>query len=143
MNNKISDETRATFRDWFREQLRLLEFYNKRPLPDGHYLIREFAKYCVEKGAPIDEASLGRYLRDDDPVMPTPERCRVLAKVLWMDPYVVLLMASYIRLEDCVGLLKLADAQRKLPMTLREVVESLNKQYRLDHPQKEDQSDKK
>ena len=72
----MSDEARFAFRDWLRERLRGLEFYNRR---GDHYLIREFHKYCAEHGQEIDEASLGRYLRDEDPVIPTPDRCRALA----------------------------------------------------------------
>ena len=63
MNIEMAPETRAAFRDWLRSELRRLEFY----------------KYCAEKGQDIDEASLGRYLRDENPVIPTPERCRALA----------------------------------------------------------------
>jgi len=76
MNIEMAPETRAAFRDWLRGELRRLEFYNRR---SDHYLIREFHKYCAEKGQDIDEASLGRYLRDENPVIPTPERCRALA----------------------------------------------------------------
>jgi hypothetical protein len=53
-------------------------FYNGR---GDHYLIREFAKACAKANHPIDEASLGRYLRDDNPVIPTPDRVRDLSAV--------------------------------------------------------------
>lgn len=79
MNIEVAPETRAAFRDWLRGELRRLEFYNRR---GDHYLIREFHKYCAEKGQDIDEASLGRYLRDENPVIPMPEHCRALAAVL-------------------------------------------------------------
>ena len=92
MNNKVDPKTRTHFRDWLRLELKRLDFYQRR---GDHYLIREFAKYCVEQGAPIDEASLGRYLRDDDPVLPTPERCRSLARVLEHSPVQVFIEAGY------------------------------------------------
>lgn len=78
MNVDIGEETRIGFRNWLRDKLRALEFYNRR---GDHYLIREFHKYCEEAGHPVDEASLGRYLRDENPVIPTPDRCRALAAV--------------------------------------------------------------
>lgn len=78
MNISVAQETRIAFRDWLRNQLKQLEFYNRR---GDHYLIREFHKWCAEHGQDIDEASLGRYLRDDNPVIPTPDRCRALAAV--------------------------------------------------------------
>ena len=92
VNNKVDAKTRTHFRDWLRQELKRLDFYQRR---GDHYLIREFAKYCVEQGAPIDEASLGRYLRDDDPVLPTPERCRSLARVLEHSPVQVFIEAGY------------------------------------------------
>lgn len=95
MNNKVDANVRVHFRNLLREELRKLEFYNRR---GNHYLIREFAKYCAERGPElrklwpevhfpsrffdIDEASLGRYLREDNPVMPTPNRIRALALIL-------------------------------------------------------------
>ncbi len=97
MNNKVELATRLQFRDWLRQELRTLDFYQRR---GDHYLIREFAKYCAEKGSPIDEASLGRYLRDDEPVLPTPERCRALARVLDYAPIQVLIQAGYLEGDD-------------------------------------------
>ena len=99
MNINISQETRAAFRDWLREQLRRLEFYNRR---GDHYLIREFHRYCAERGQDIDEASLGRYLRDDNPVIPTPERCRVLGAVLKIPAIEVMKAAGLVLDEDMV-----------------------------------------
>ncbi len=97
MNNKVDLKTRLRFRDWLRKELRDLDFYQRR---GDHYLIREFAKYCVEHHAPIDEASLGRYLRDDEPVLPTPERCRALARVFEYAPVRVLIEAGYLEGND-------------------------------------------
>jgi hypothetical protein len=102
VNNKVDVQTRLHFRNWLRNELRDLDFYQRR---GDHYLIREFAKYCVEKGAPIDEASLGRYLRDDDPVLPTPERCRSLARVFGYEPIWVLIQAGYLEGNDLFPLL--------------------------------------
>lgn len=59
MNIEIPIEQRIIFQNWLREQLKALDFYQKR---GDFYLIREFMKFCVEKGHPIDEASLGRYI---------------------------------------------------------------------------------
>jgi hypothetical protein len=97
MNNKVDLKTRLRFRDWLRNELRDLDFYQRR---GDHYLIREFAKFCVEHHAPIDEASLGRYLRDDEPVLPTPERCRALARVFEYAPVRVLIEAGYLEGHD-------------------------------------------
>lgn len=97
MNNKVDPAKRTHFRDWLRTRLRELDFYQRR---GDHYLIREFAKYCIEQRAPIDEASLGRYLRDDDPVLPTPERCRVLARVFGVPPLQILIEAGYFEGDD-------------------------------------------
>lgn len=102
MNNKVDAKTRTHFRDWLRLELKRLDFYQRR---GDHYLIREFAKYCVDQGAPIDEASLGRYLRDDDPVLPTPERCRSLARVFEYEPISVLIQAGYLEGNDLFPLL--------------------------------------
>jgi hypothetical protein len=98
MNNKVDPQVRVSFRDFLRGELQQREFYQKR---GDHYLIREFAKYCTEQGAPIDEASLGRYLRDDEPVLPTPERCRALAKALELPPLRLLGECGYITPADC------------------------------------------
>lgn len=80
MNIEISLEQRIAFRDWFRAKLREIEppFYNTR---GDHYLIREFSKHCTELGHPIDEASLGRYLREENPVIPTTVTCRDLGAI--------------------------------------------------------------
>ncbi len=100
MNIETTPETRAAFRDWLRGELRRLEFYNRR---GDHYLIREFRKYCVEQGQEIDEASLGRYLRDENPVIPTPERCRNLAAVFKMPPIEVMKRAGLVTDSDMVA----------------------------------------
>ena len=99
MNINVPQETRAAFRDWLREQLRRLEFYNRR---GDHYLIREFHRYCTEHGQDIDEASLGRYLRDENPVIPTPERCRALGAVLKMPAIEVMKAAGLVIDADMV-----------------------------------------
>ena len=97
MNITISDEAREAFRDWFRQQLRAREFYNRR---GDHYLVREFHKYAAEMNQDIDEASLGRYLRDDNPVIPTPDRCRALGAVLGIAPIDVMMAAGLVRKDD-------------------------------------------
>lgn len=97
MNINVDMETRFAFRDWLRGQLRELQFYNRR---GDHYLIREFHKYCEEAGHPIDEASLGRYIRDENPVIPTPERCRALGAVLKIPPFEVMKAAGLVHETD-------------------------------------------
>lgn len=113
MNNWASLETRIAFRDALRDKLKELEFYQRR---GDHYLIREFHKYCVERGAKlralwpeftfeprffdIDEASLGRYLRDENPVLPTPDRVRAIALILEMLPTKLMTIAGYITAID-------------------------------------------
>lgn len=121
MNNKVEYATRLAFRDWLRSELRRLEFYTRR---GDHYLIREFAKYCMEMNAPIDEASLGRYVRDEDPVLPTSERCRALAQVLGRQPLDVLVEAGYLQATDFVlpgekTFPDLRDTDRIIPANLR------------------------
>jgi len=110
VNNKVDLKTRLRFRDWLRDELRNLDFYQRR---GDHYLIREFAKFCVEHHAPIDEASLGRYLRDDEPVLPTPERCRALARVFEYAPVRVLIEAGYLEGKDLFPALTKEEAAAK------------------------------
>jgi len=100
MNITTPVETREAFRDWLRGELRRLEFYNRR---GDHYLIREFHKYCVEQGQGIDEASLGRYLRDENPVIPTPDRCRNLAAVFKIPAIEVMKRAGLVVDSDMVA----------------------------------------
>lgn len=99
MNIEISIEQREAFRDWFRAQLRAFDppFYQTR---GDHYLIREFHKYTVEQGHPIDEPSLGRYLRDEEPVIPTTVTCREIAAVLKIPAVEVMKAAGLVRDED-------------------------------------------
>jgi hypothetical protein len=97
MNVDISDEQRIRFRDWLRGKLKEHEFYNRR---GDHYLIREFHKYCEEAGQSIDEASLGRYLREEDPVIPTPDRCRALAAVFKVPAIDVMMAAGLVQPGD-------------------------------------------
>lgn len=97
MNISIAEETRVAFRDWLRERLIEHEFYNRR---GNHFLVREFHKWCAEHGQDIDEASLGRYLRDENPVIPTPERCRALAAVFGLPPIEVMMAAGLVLKSD-------------------------------------------
>ena len=60
----------------------------------------EFARYASSLGARVEEVSLGRYLRNENPVLPTPESCRELAKALDRHPTEVLLEAGYLSPED-------------------------------------------
>ncbi|PWT77898.1 MAG: hypothetical protein C5B60_02000 [Chloroflexi bacterium] len=93
-----SDERRRyAFRDWLRQQLLELDFYQRR---GDRYLVSEFARYASSLGARVEEVSLGRYLRNENPVLPTPESCRELAKALGRHPTEVLLEAGYLSPED-------------------------------------------
>lgn len=86
-------ERAPRFRDWLRGELRRLEFYQRR---GDRYLKSAFARHTTALGAQVDEVSLGRYLREEDPVLPTPERCRALARALGRHPWEVLLAAGYL-----------------------------------------------
>ncbi|GEM_PF-683062 len=93
-----SDENRRyAFRDWLRSELARLDFYQRR---GDRYLVSEFARYAQQKGARVEEVSLGRYLREDNPVLPTPESCRELARALDRHPAEALLEAGYLTPED-------------------------------------------
>lgn len=102
MNITVDENTRIAFRDALRRELREFQgeggnFYSKR---GNHYLIREFHKYCRTLGIDIDEASLGRYLRDENPVLPTPDRCRALGQVFGKAPVFFLELANYWKPSD-------------------------------------------
>ena len=93
-----SDENRRyAFRDWLRSELARLDFYQRR---GDRYLVSEFARYAQQKGARVEEVSLGRYLREDNPVLPTPESCRELARALDRHPAEALMEAGYLTPED-------------------------------------------
>jgi hypothetical protein len=97
MNIDIEEEQRIAFRDWLRDKLKGLDFYNRR---GDRYLIREFHKYCEQVGHTVDEASLGRYLRDENPVIPTPDRCRALAAVFRIPAVEVMIAAGLVQQAD-------------------------------------------
>jgi len=97
MRYTSDDQRRYAFRDWLRAELARLEFYQRR---GDRYLVSEFARYADRLGARVEEVSLGRYLRDENPVLPTPESCRELARALECHPLDVLLEAGYLTLED-------------------------------------------
>src|SRR5579871_4127713 len=97
MRYTIDEQRRDAFRDWLRAELRRLDFYQRR---GDRYLVSEFARYSETQGAKVEEVSLGRYLRDENPVLPTPESCRELAKALGKHPAEVLLEAGYLSPED-------------------------------------------
>lgn len=97
MRYTSDDHRRYAFRDWLREELRRLDFYQRR---GDRYLVSEFARYADHLGARVEEVSLGRYLRDENPVLPTPESCRELARALGRHPAEVLLEAGYLMPED-------------------------------------------
>ena len=97
MKYTSDDQRRFAFRTWLRQQLVDLEFYQRR---GNRYLVSEFARYASSLGARVEEVSLGRYLRNENPVLPTPESCRELARALGRHPTEVLLEAGYLSPED-------------------------------------------
>src|SRR5579871_774855 len=97
MRYTIDEQRRDAFRDWLRAELRRLDFYQRR---GDRYLVSEFARYSETQGAKVEEVSLGRYLRDENPVLPTPESCRELARALSRHSTEVLLEAGYLTPED-------------------------------------------
>jgi hypothetical protein len=97
MRYTSDEQRRYAFRDWLRQQLVELDFYQRR---GDRYLVSEFARYAASLGARVEEVSLGRYLRNENPVLPTPESCRELAKALGRHPTEVLLEAGYLSPED-------------------------------------------
>ena len=114
-----SDEHRRyAFRDWLRAELARLEFYQRR---GDRYLVSEFARYADQLGARVEEVSLGRYLRDENPVLPTPESCRELARALDRHPVEALLEAGYLTAEDFLYMPSPAPTADELHRQLREV----------------------
>lgn len=97
MRYTSDDHRRYAFRDWLRADLERLDFYQRR---GDRYLVSEFARYADQMGARVEEVSLGRYLREENPVLPTPESCRELAKALGRHPAEVLVEAGYLTPED-------------------------------------------
>lgn len=97
MRYTSDEQRRATFRDWLRAELRRLDYYQRR---GDRYLMSEFARDAEKAGAHVEEVSLGRYLRGENPVLPTPENCRELAHALGRQPVEVLVMAGYLTPDD-------------------------------------------
>lgn len=97
MRSTGDEQRRVTFRDWLRAELRRLDYYQRR---GDRYLISEFARDAEKAGAHVEEVSLGRYLRDANPVLPSPENCRELARALQRHPAEVLVMAGYLTPDD-------------------------------------------
>ncbi|HEX6797176.1 MAG TPA: hypothetical protein VF116_05635 [Ktedonobacterales bacterium] len=97
MRYTSDEQRRASFRDWLRAELRRLDYYQRR---GGRYLMSEFARDAEKAGAHVEEVSLGRYLRGENPVLPTPENCRELAHALGRHPAEVLVMAGYLTPDD-------------------------------------------
>ena len=101
MRYTSDEQRRYAFRDWLQGELRRLDFYQRR---GGRYLVSEFARYAKQLGARVEEVSLGRYLREKDPVLPTPESCRELARALGLPAAEVLMEAGYLTPEDFYSL---------------------------------------
>lgn len=120
MRYTSDEQRREHFRNWLRQQLAEQDFYQRR---GDRYLVSEFVRYAGERGARLEEVSLGRYLRDSNPVLPTPESCRELAKALDLHPARVLVEAGYLTPADFVNLPDGADEQ-SLRLHLGEVEHS-------------------
>lgn len=118
MRYTIDEQRRYAFRDWLRSELQRLDFYQRR---GDRYLVSEFFRYASEQGARVEEVSLGRYLRAEDPVLPTPESCRALAKALGRHPAEVLLKAGYLTAEDFYYLPETGATPEDLQQRLREI----------------------
>jgi hypothetical protein len=118
MRYTSDDQRRYAFRDWLRAELARLEFYQRR---GDRYLVSEFARYADHLGARVEEVSLGRYLRDENPVLPTPESCRELARALERHPAEVLLEAGYLIPEDFYYMPSPAVDATELRRQLREI----------------------
>ena len=97
MRYSSDEQRRYAFRDWLRSELVSQEYYQRR---GNRYLVSEFVKQAKQLGARVEEVSMGRYLRDENPVLPTPESCRELARALGRHPAEVLLEAGYLTPED-------------------------------------------
>jgi hypothetical protein len=97
----MDTQRKIRFRVWLQEELKRLEFYQKR---GDRYLVSEFARYAKGLDARVSEISLGRYLRAANPVLPTPEGCRELAHALELHPLQVLMAAEYIVSSDFADL---------------------------------------
>ena len=118
MRYTIDEQRRDAFRDWLRAELRRLDFYHRR---GDRYLVSEFARYSETQGAHVEEVSLGRYLRDDNPVLPTPESCRELARALGRHPAEALLEAGYLTPEDFYYVPAVGATQDQLQHQLHEI----------------------
>lgn len=118
MRYTSDDNRRQAFRDWLRHELARLDFYQRR---GDRYLVSEFARYADQLGARVEEVSLGRYLREENPVLPTPESCRELARALGRHPAEVLLEAGYLTPEDFFYMPSAGVDQGELSRQLQEI----------------------
>ena len=118
MRYTSDDHRRYAFRDWLRAELARQDFYQRR---GDRYLVSEFARYADQLGARVEEVSLGRYLRAENPVLPTPESCRELARALGRHPVEVLLEAGYLTPEDFFYMQPSGVAQEELFRQLQEI----------------------
>jgi hypothetical protein len=118
MRYTSDDHRRYAFRDWLRAELARLDFYQRR---GNRYLVSEFARYANQLDARVEEVSLGRYLREESPVLPTPESCRELARALGRHPVEVLLEAGYLLPEDFFYMSESADDAGALERQLHEI----------------------
>lgn len=118
MRYTIDEERRYAFRDWLRSELQRLDFYQRR---GDRYLVSEFWRYADSLHARVEEVSLGRYLREENPVLPTPESCRELARALGRHPAEVLLEAGYLTPDDFYYLPSTGATVEELRQQIREI----------------------
>ncbi|MBF6590866.1 MAG: hypothetical protein IVW57_10105 [Ktedonobacterales bacterium] len=144
MRYTSDEQRRDAFRGWLQAELRRLDFYQRR---GSRYLVSEFARYAKQLDARVEEVSLGRYLREKDPVLPTPESCRELARALGRHSVEVLMRAGYLTPEDFYylpnGVLSTEELRRHqeeidgytyLPAAIRELLKAaLEHQPRVPH----------
>lgn len=97
MRYSADDHRRYDFREWLRSEMRSLGFYSATT---QHYLVSEFVRQARSLGAELTPASMDRYLRDEQPELPTPATCRELAIALGCHPVEALLAAGYSELGD-------------------------------------------
>lgn len=97
MRNMTDEQRRHEFRDWLKAEMRRLDFWRRR---GNHYFISEFVRYAREQGAQIEAVPFGRWIRDENPVLPDADSCRELARALGMSSVEVLLAAGRLHWDE-------------------------------------------
>ena len=101
-HKELPAETRATFRDWLAGELAALGY----TVPvTGQVRVNLFVRDAAKHGIYLSEVMLYRYVRAENPAVPTPEVCRQLALALAAlgryTPFLeVLVKAGYFQARD-------------------------------------------